>query len=67
MDKIKVLLIFMGIATDKGILDPQMMVKIMTMMIMMIMMKIMMMTMMMMMMIMIMNMKMINPNFLYTP
>ena len=44
----------MGIATDKGILDPQMMMKIMTMMIMM-------MTTMMMM---IMNMKMINPNFL---
>ena len=32
MNKIKELLIFMGIATDKGILDPQMMMKIMTMM-----------------------------------
>ena len=58
MDKIKALLIFMGIAIDKGILDPQMMMKIMTMMIMMTMM---MMTMTMMMM---MDMKMRNPKFL---
>ena len=58
MDKIKALLIFMGIATDKGVLDPQMMMKIMTMMIMM---KIMMMTTMMMMM---MDMKTIKHNFL---
>ena len=56
MDKIKALLIFMGIATDKGILDPQMMMKIMTMMIMM--------TMMMTTTMMMMDMKMINPNFL---
>ena len=55
MDKIKALLIFMGIAIDKSILDPQMMMKIMAMMIMM--------TMMMMMMMMI-DIKMINPNFL---
>ena len=57
MENIKTLLIFMGIATYKGILDPQMMMKIMTMMIMMIMM---MMTTPMMMM----DTKMINPNFL---
>ena len=50
MDKIKELLFFMGIATDKGILDPQIMMKIMTMM---------MSTMTTMMM---MDMKMINPN-----
>ena len=48
MDKIKALLIFMGIATDKGILDPQIMMKIMTMI----------------MMTMMMDLKMINPNFL---
>ena len=52
MHKIKVVLIFMGIATNKGILDPQMMMKIMTMM--------MTMTRMMMMM----DMKMINHNLL---
>ena len=55
MDKIKALLIFMGIARDKGILDPEMMMKIMKMMIMM--------TMMMMTTIM-MDVKMIKPNFL---
>ena len=47
----------MGIATDKGILDPQMIMKIMTMMIMMTMMMMTTTTMMM-------DMKMINPNFL---
>ena len=52
MDKIKDLLIFTGITTDKGILNPQMMMKIMTMM--------MTMTRMMMMM----DMKMINHNLL---
>ena len=52
MDKTNALLIFMGIATYKGILDTQMMMKIMTMM--------MTTTMMMMMM----DMKIINHNFL---
>ena len=55
MDRIKALLIFMGITIEKGTLDPQMTMKIITMMIMMTMI----MTTMM-----IMDMKMINPNFL---
>ena len=59
MDKITNLVIFMGIARDKGIFDPQMMMEIMEMMIMMKMMMMMLMMMIVMIIMIMVDMKMI--------